>query len=112
MKLIVAVIRPHLLDKVREALDMNGVVAMTVSDVGGLGRQKGHREIYRGAEYRSDLNTKVKIEIAVPDELARTVVDTVRDAANTGTIGDGKVFVFELAGATRIRTGETADAAL
>lgn len=112
MKFIVAVIRPHLLDKVREALDINGVVAMTVSDAGGMGRQKGHSETYRGAEYRTDLNAKAKLEIAVPDEMAGTVVDTIREAAGTGAIGDGKIFVFELEGATRIRTGETAEAAL
>lgn len=112
MKFIVAVIRPFLLDQVRDALDMIGVVAMTASDVGGMGRQKGHREIYRGAEYDFDLASKVKLEIAVPDNLAQAVIDTIRESANTEAIGDGKIFVFDLAGATRIRTGETADEAL
>ena len=112
MKYVIAIIKPFSLDKVRDALDALGVVSMTVSEVKGFGRQKGHTEIYRGAEYHTNMLPKVKVEIAVPDELADRVCETIQQAANTGSIGDGKLFVLELAAATRIRTGETGDNAL
>jgi len=112
MKYVIAIIKPHSLDKVREALDAIGVVSMTVSETKGFGRQRGHTEIYRGAEYHTNMVPKVKIEIAVPDDIADRVCETIQQTANTGSIGDGKLFVLELAAATRIRTGETGDNAL
>jgi len=112
MKLITAVIKPGKLDDVRQALREAGVEGMTVTEVKGFGRQKGHTEIYRGAEYDVTFVPKVKIEVAVADERAEQVVDAIIDAAGTGNIGDGKVFVFDLQQATRIRTGETGDQAL
>jgi nitrogen regulatory protein P-II 2 len=112
MKLIVAIIKPYKLDEVREALGALGVQGMTVSEVRGYGRQKGQTEIYRGAEYTTSLVPKVKIEIAAAATLAPRVVETIREAASTGTIGDGKIFVLDLEQALRIRTGEQDDAAL
>ena len=112
MKLIVAIIKPYKLDQVRDALAGLGVQGMTVSEVRGFGRQKGQTEIYRGAEYTTSLIPKVRIEIAAAEGLAPRVVETIREAAQTGTIGDGKIFVLDLEQAVRIRTGETDDSAL
>ncbi len=112
MKLIMAVIKPFKLEEVREALTPLGVEGMTVSEVKGFGRQKGQAEIYRGAEYTVNFLPKVKIEIAVGDELAEQVVEAITKAAQTGKIGDGKVFVYSLDKAVRIRTGETNSDAL
>lgn len=112
MKYIIAVIKPFKLDEVREALADTGVNGLTVSEVKGFGRQKGHTEIYRGAEYVVDFLPKVKLEVAVDDDIADTVVETIVKSARTGKIGDGKVFVLDLAGAVRIRTGETDSAAV
>lgn len=106
MKYIIAVIQPHRLDAVREALGGLGVQGMTVSEVRGFGRQKGQTEIYRGAEYTMQYMPKVKIEIAVPASLAESAVEAIGEAARTGRIGDGKVFVLPLEGAMRVRTGE------
>ncbi|HYJ59429.1 MAG TPA: P-II family nitrogen regulator [Methyloceanibacter sp.] len=106
MKYIIAVIQPHRLDPVREALAGIGVQGLTVSEVRGFGRQKGQTEIYRGAEYNTQYVPKVKVEIAVDDEIADQVVEAVGNAARTGRIGDGKVFVLPLEGAMRVRTGE------
>ena len=112
MTLIIAIIKPYKLDQVREALSALGVQGMTVSEVRGFGRQKGQTEIYRGAEYTTSLIPKVRIEIAAAEGLAPRIVETIREAAATGTIGDGKVFSLDLEQALRIRTGETDDAAL
>lgn len=112
MKFIVAIIQPHRLDMVREALLQHGIEGMTVSEVRGYGRQKGHKEIYRGAEYRISFVPKLKIEVAVPSESADTVINAIRDSARIGNIGDGKIFVFDLEKVIRIRTGETDAAAL
>ena len=112
MKFIIAVIKPFKLDEVREALGGIGVAGMTVTEVKGFGRQKGHTEIYRGSEYTVDFLPKVKIEVAVGDELAAKTVDTIKEAAKTGKIGDGKVFVLPIENAVRIRTGESGDEAL
>lgn len=112
MKLIMAIIKPFKLDEVREALTKLGIQGLTVSEVKGFGRQKGQTEIYRGAEYAVNLLPKVKVEVAVSDELAERVVETIKQSANTGRIGDGKIFVLELKQAVRIRTGETGSEAL
>jgi len=112
MKLIKAIIKPFKLDDVREALSEIGVQGITVSEVKGFGRQKGHTELYRGAEYRVDFLPKVKLETVVSDEDVETVVNAIRESANTGKIGDGKVFVVPIEQAVRIRTGETGDDAL
>ena len=112
MKFVMAVIKPHRLDSVREALAAAGVEGMTVSEVKGYGRQRGQTEIYRGAEYQVHFLPKVKVEIAVPDDKAAQVVEAIKTAANTGKIGDGKVFVYSLDQAVRIRTGETDNDAL
>ena len=112
MKFIVAIIQPFKLDAVREGLSELGVEGLTASEVRGFGRQKGHREVYRGSEYTINYVPKVKIEIAVGDELAERVVETLQNVAQTGKIGDGKRFVFELSEAIRVRTGETGEAAL
>lgn len=112
MKYIIAVIKPFKLDEVREALADTGVNGLTVSEVKGFGRQKGHTELYRGAEYVVDFLPKVKLEVAVDDDIADTVVETIVKSARTGKIGDGKVFVLDLTGAVRIRTGETDSAAV
>ncbi|ASG23844.1 P-II family nitrogen regulator [Nitrospirillum viridazoti] len=107
MKFIIAVIKPFKLDEVRDALTGLGVQGLTVTEVKGYGRQKGQTEIYRGAEYAVSFLPKMKIEVAVPDDLADKPVEAIQAAANTGKIGDGKIFVLELAQAVRIRTGET-----
>ena len=112
MKFILAIVKPFKLDEVREALSALGVQGMTVSEVKGFGRQKGQTEIYRGAEYATNMVPKVKIEIAVSDDMAPRVVETIEQTANSGSIGDGKIFVFDLVSATRIRTGETGESAL
>ena len=112
MKFIIAVIKPFKLDEVREALAGIGVAGMTVSEVKGFGRQKGQTEIYRGAEYSISMVPKVKLEIAATDDLAPQVVETIQQTASTEAIGDGKIFLLDLASATRIRTGETGDTAL
>lgn len=112
MKLIMAIIKPFRLDDVRNALADVGVEGMTVSEVKGYGRQRGHTEIYRGAEYAVEFVPKVRLEVVVDDELAAKVVDTIAHTAQTGRIGDGKVFVFDVVEAVRIRTGETGSAAL
>ncbi|GIX20081.1 MAG: nitrogen regulatory protein P-II 1 [Erythrobacter sp.] len=112
MKFIIAIIKPFRLDTVREALSGIGVAGMTVTEVKGFGRQKGQTEIYRGAEYSTNMLPKVKLEIAASDDIAAQVVETIQQAANTGSIGDGKIFVLDLASATRIRTGESGETAL
>ncbi|HEX5418518.1 MAG TPA: P-II family nitrogen regulator [Gammaproteobacteria bacterium] len=112
MKLITAVIKPFKLEDVREALGEAGVQGMTVTEVKGFGRQKGHTELYRGAEYAVDFVPKTKIEAAVPDALVEQAVEAILGAAATGSIGDGKIFVSPLENAIRIRTAETGDAAL
>ena len=112
MKVIIAIIKPFKLDEVREALSGLGVAGMTVSEVKGFGRQKGQTEIYRGAEYTTNMLPKVKLEIAASDELAPRIIETIQQTASTEAIGDGKIFVIDLASATRIRTGETGDTAL
>jgi len=112
MKYIIAIIKPFMLDPVREALTELGVQGMTVSEVKGFGRQKGHTEIYRGAEYAIDFLPKTKIELAVDADIADRVVETLQKAACTDKIGDGKVFVLDLEAAVRIRTGESGTDAL
>jgi nitrogen regulatory protein P-II 2 len=112
MKFVIAVIQPHKLDAVREALAQVGVQGLTVSEVRGFGRQKGHSEIYRGAEYQIAYVPKIKMEIAVADSQAERVVQTITQAARTGTIGDGKIFILGLESAVRVRTGETDEDAL
>lgn len=112
MKFIVAIIKPHKLDDVRDALASVGIEGMTASEVKGYGRQKGQTEIYRGAEYQVNFVPKVKIEVAVDDGVADAVVEALRTAANTEKIGDGKIFVLDLENAVRVRTGETGAAAL
>ena len=112
MKLIIAIIKPFKLDDVRDALREAGVQGMTVTEVKGFGRQKGHTELYRGAEYSVDFVPKTKIEAAVSDELVEQAVEAIVGAAGTGSIGDGKVFVSDLGQAVRIRTSETGDQAL
>ena len=112
MKLIMAVIKPFKLDDAREALTTLGVEGMTVSEVKGFGRQKGQAEIYRGAEYEVNFLPKVKLEIAVKDDLVESVVEAIISSAQTGKIGDGKIFVYTLDKAVRIRTGETGNDAI
>jgi nitrogen regulatory protein P-II 2 len=112
MKLIMAIVKPFKLDEVRESLTALGIQGLTVSEVKGFGRQKGQTEIYRGAEYAVNFLPKVKVEVAVPDDLAEQVVEAIQKAANTGRIGDGKVFVLDVSQAVRIRTGETGNDAL
>ena len=112
MKLITAIIKPHMLDEVREALTDIGVTGITVSEVKGFGRQKGHTEIYRGAEYVVDFLPKVKMEIIGTTDNLERVIDTIVRAAKTGKIGDGKIFVTEALQVIRIRTGETGDEAI
>lgn len=107
MKLVTAVIKPFKLDDVRESLSEIGVQGITVTEVKGFGRQKGHTELYRGAEYVVDFLPKVKIEVAISDEQLDPVIEAISKAANTGKIGDGKIFVVDLEQAIRIRTGET-----
>jgi nitrogen regulatory protein PII len=112
MKKIEAIIKPFKLDEVKEALTEIGVQGMTVAEVKGFGRQKGHKEVYRGAEYVVEFVPKVKVEIVVADALAQRAVEAIVRAAKTGTIGDGKIFVSPMSDAVRIRTGETGDGAL
>ncbi|MDO6386711.1 MULTISPECIES: P-II family nitrogen regulator [Uliginosibacterium] len=112
MKFVSAIIKPFKLDEVREALSAIGVQGITVTEVKGFGRQKGHTELYRGAEYVVDFLPKVKVEIAIDDALLDQVIEAIEKAANTGKIGDGKIFVFDLQQAIRIRTGETGSEAL
>jgi len=112
MKLVTAIIKPFKLDEVREALSAIGVQGITVTEVKGFGRQKGHTELYRGAEYVVDFLPKVKIEAAIKTELLEQVIEAIEKSANTGKIGDGKIFVFELEQVVRIRTGETGADAL
>jgi nitrogen regulatory protein P-II 2 len=112
MKLVAAVIKPFKLDEVRAALSEVGVQGITVTEVKGFGRQKGHTELYRGAEYVVDFLPKVKLEVAIQDELLDRALDAIQKSANTGKIGDGKIFVFDLKQVIRIRTGETGAQAL
>jgi len=112
MKKVEAIVRPHVLDAVKTALQEAGVVGMTITEVKGFGRQKGHTETYRGSEYKVEFIPKVKIEVAVPDALAEAAVGAVLKAAKTGKFGDGKVFVTSLEDVVRIRTGEHGEQAL
>ena len=112
MKLIIAFVRPFKLEEIREALSEIGTAGLTVTDVKGFGRQKGHTEIYRGAEYVVDFVPKIKLEVAVTDDKLDVALDAISKAARTGKIGDGKIFVTELTGSMRIRTGESGDSVL
>ena len=112
MKLVTAIIKPFKLDEVREALSQLGVQGITVTEVKGFGRQKGHTELYRGAEYVVDFLPKVKLETAVDDDVVERVIEAIEQSARTGKIGDGKIFVADLEQVIRIRTGETGGAAL
>lgn len=112
MKLVTAIVKPFRLDDVRNALGEVGIQGMTVSEVKGFGRQRGHTELYRGAEYVVDFLPKAKIEIAVSDDLVERVIEAIVDAARTGKVGDGKIFVTPIEQVRRIRTGETGDSAL
>lgn len=112
MKMIVAVIKHFKLDDVKDALSKAGILGMTVSEVKGFGRQKGHVEIYRGSSYEVRFIPKLKIEVAVPDEKLEEVIVSIQTAAHTGEIGDGKIFIYDLAGVVRIRTGERGQEAL
>jgi nitrogen regulatory protein P-II 1 len=112
MKLVQAVIKPFKLDDVRDALAKVGVEGLTVTEAKGFGRQKGHTEVYRGAEYKVDLLPKTLLEVVVRDEQLQEVVNTITDTAQTGKIGDGKIFVYEVEQAIRIRTGEEGEAAI
>ena len=112
MKLVTAIIKPFRLDDVRDALARIGIQGMTVTEVKGFGRQKGHTELYRGAEYVVDFLPKVKLEVAISEELVDRVLEAISDAAKTGKIGDGKIFVYNLGQVIRIRTGETGEDAI
>ncbi len=112
MKLVVAIIQPHRLDSVRQSLTEIGINGMTVTEVRGYGRQKGHTEIYRGAEYTISFMPKLKVEVALPDDRVEDVIGAITKAARTGKIGDGKIFTIDLDAALRVRTGETGDDAL
>ena len=112
MKLVTAVIKPFRLDDVRDALSQIGIQGMTVTEVKGFGRQKGHTELYRGAEYVVDFLPKVKLEVAISEELVDQTLEAISEAAKTGKIGDGKIFVYGIEQVIRIRTGETGPAAL
>src|SRR5512147_2558223 len=112
MKLVTAIIKPFKLDEVREALSGIGVSGITVTEVKGFGRQKGHTELYRGAEYVVDFLPKVKVEAAIRDDLLEQAIEAIEKSANTGKIGDGKIFVFDLEQVVRIRTGESGEEAL
>ncbi|GBC81632.1 Nitrogen regulatory protein P-II [bacterium HR10] len=112
MKKIESIIRPHLLDAVKNALQEIGVMGMTVTEVRGFGRQKGHTEMYRGSEYTTDFLPKVKIEIVLPDELVEAAVEVILRTARTGRFGDGKIFIFPVEEAIRIRTGERGESAV
>ena len=112
MKLITAIIKPHVLDDARDALTKTGVHGLTVTEVSGFGRQKGHTEVYRGAEYSVDFVPKIKIEVVADDAQVDAIVEAIKTSARTGAIGDGKIFVSDMGEAVRIRTGETGPAAL
>ena len=112
MKMVIAIIKPFKLDEVREALSAIGVQGITVTEVKGFGRQKGHTELYRGAEYVVDFLPKVKIEAAIQDNILDQVIEAIEKSAGTGKVGDGKIFVFDLEQVIRIRTGETGEEAL
>ncbi len=112
MKLIEAIIKPFKLDEVKDALIELGVQGITVTECKGFGRQKGHKETYRGTEYQIDFVPKIKLEIAIPDNLEQKVLETIARAAKTGSIGDGKIFVSDLGSVIRIRTGETGESAI
>jgi len=112
MKLVLAIIKPHKLDEIREALGGISIQGLTVSEARGYGRQKGHTEIYRGAEYETNLVPKIRIELVVEDDFAPRVVEAIQHAAHTGSIGDGKIFVIDVEQAVRIRTGEQNNDAL
>ena len=112
MKLITAIIKPHALDDARDALTKTGVLGLTVTEVRGFGRQKGHTEVYRGAEYSVDFVPKIKIEVVADDAQVDAIVEAIKTSARTGEIGDGKIFVSDMGEAVRIRTGETGPAAL
>ncbi len=112
MKLIEAIIKPFKLDEVKDALIELGVQGMTVTEVKGFGRQKGHKETYRGTEYQIDFVPKIKLEVAIPDNLEQKVLETITRAAKTGSIGDGKICVYELGSVLRIRTGESGEGAV
>ena len=112
MKLVIGIIRPHMLDDVRDTLSRLGVTGLTATEVKGFGRQKGHTEMYRGAEYSIDFVPKAKLEVVVDDDQLDAVIDAIRTAARSGQIGDGKIFVADIGQAVRIRTGETGPAAL
>jgi nitrogen regulatory protein P-II len=112
MKKVEAIIKPFRLDEVKDALTAIGVAGMTVSEVRGFGRQKGHTELYRGAEYVVDFLPKVKIEVVIPDDMVEKVVKAIIDSAKTGKVGDGKIFIYPIEQAIRIRTGETGEDAI
>ena len=112
MKIVVAIIKPFKLDDVREALSEAGIHGMTVTEVKGYGRQKGHTELYRGAEYVVDFLPKVKLEVAIANDMVDKIIESISKAANTGKIGDGKIFVYTIEQVVRIRTGETGVEAL
>jgi len=112
MKLVTAIIKPFKLDDVREALSEIGIQGMTVTEIKGFGRQKGHTELYRGAEYVVDFLPKIKLEVAVADDMTDKVIEAISKAANSGKIGDGKIFVYDLEQVIRIRTGESGTEAL
>jgi nitrogen regulatory protein PII len=112
MKWVIAIIKPFKQDEVREAIMATGITGMTVTEVRGFGRQKGHTELYRGAEYHVDFLPKLKIEVAVPDDRMDPVIEAIQKAAHTGKIGDGKIFVMDIEQTIRIRTGESGEAVL
>jgi nitrogen regulatory protein P-II 1 len=112
MKKIEAIIRPHKIDEVREALSETGIRGMTLTEVKGVGRQKGHTEVYRGSEYQIDFLPKIKLEVVVPDNIAETVISTIVKAAKTGNVGDGKIFVLPVEEVVRVRTEEVGEGAL
>jgi nitrogen regulatory protein P-II 1 len=112
MKKIEAIIKPFKLDEVKDALDKLGIHGLTVTEVRGYGRQKGHVEAYRGVEYQVQFNAKVKLEVVLADDLAAKAVAAIRETANTGNIGDGKIFIYDIADVVRIRTGETGEQAV
>jgi len=112
MKKIEAIIRPHKIDEVREALSETGIRGMTLTEVKGVGRQKGHTEVYRGSEYQIDFLPKIKLEVVVPDNIVETVIATIVKAAKTGNVGDGKIFVLPVEEVVRVRTEEVGEGAL
>jgi nitrogen regulatory protein P-II 1 len=112
MKKVEAIIRHFKAEEVKSALTKSGIVGMTITEVRGFGRQKGHTEMYRGAEYKVDFVPKIKVEVVVPDEKLQTVLDAIVNTARTGQVGDGKIFISDLCNAVRIRTGESGDSAV